>query len=739
MAGQVRAVDYISGTAASGADGADARPLPARAQARTTPLDEPLQLLARAVQQFHTYPPSSPICASAVEACQRAIATLPRDQFSFRVSPTDLIVDETPTGRGTIVEVELARRLHAASIAQVAIEQDVSLRELTHFCCDLIATSCRGGAETGFIELLAEHGVDRVALRPAYRPEVLPVSPPPAPVADLIAKQRQIREQTLAAGGPVDHLYPPDKGWVRLDPSVPFPSVSLIDLALLADDPGSLATMLVRLTDEEVPGGGEGGEGALAAKFSDVTTLFNALDPRVARIMFAKLARAVLELDTTTRQALLRRTILPGLLDGRIDGSVLRDFPDVELAESLCLLLDLETAAPEVVTAALSRLDLSAERQAAILPLIEARLEERRGERPHEQGLDAHARKLVQIERHGGRDFAEFSAFDLALDPPTVQTLAQICQTVGATDLLDLQLRCLNNLARLQPNPELVERFVERSAGLASELERLARWVDLGRWLAQFRLLARHLRDTRPDVADVIERRLNGLCTPERARRLVSLAEQSPEMRAVAGTILQALGPAMGSGLLAVLGEKREDAAAARGRAIVQLLCEHAALVAPSLAGALPEADAPLQRIIARVLGLAGRGYEPTLGTLLDSPDEQTVREALRSLAKIGTAQAASIVGGQIRKQRNGMAAAAEQTLCHFPPAEAQREIRQLLGSREFMLRQPEIAARLLDRAAQTNPVGLESILQSTAPLQYRFWNPPVRRLGRKARALLNR
>ena len=114
-----------------------------RAPVRTVLFDESLQLLARAVQQFHTYPPASPMCGQAVEACQRAIAALPRDQIAFRVAPRDLIVDEVPTGRGSVVEIELARRLHTAWIAQVSIERDVSIRELTHFCCDLIACSGR--------------------------------------------------------------------------------------------------------------------------------------------------------------------------------------------------------------------------------------------------------------------------------------------------------------------------------------------------------------------------------------------------------------------------------------------------------------------------------------------------------------------------------------------------------------------------------------------------------------------
>ena len=63
-----------------------------------------------------------------------------------------------------------------------------------------------------------------------------------------------------------------------------FETVSLIDLALLADDPSALARMLIRLTD------GEGADDdALTQRYSDVATLFAAMDPKVARVMFAKL------------------------------------------------------------------------------------------------------------------------------------------------------------------------------------------------------------------------------------------------------------------------------------------------------------------------------------------------------------------------------------------------------------------------------------------------------------------
>ena len=443
MATQARAADYNFETSKPSL--ADDRVQSTQAQAPRSPIRaveqggplEFLQLLGRAVQQYHTYPATSPMCRNAVEACQRSLVALRRDQILCRVSPTDLIVDEVPLGKGGIVEHELARRLHAAAIAQVTIDQSVSPREIAHFCNDLLASSSRGSDQPGLIEMLSEHGVDQIALRPAYQPEVLQVRPPAAPVAELIDYQRQKREQLFATGGHIDHLYPPDKGWVRVDPSAKFPTVSLTDLAVLANDPAVLATMLVRLTDDDGPAAADD---ALSQKFSDVATLFSALDPNVARVMFSKLARAVLDLDTERRQALLRRTILPSLLDGRIDGTVLRDFPDVDLAEALCLLLDLETAAPELVTTALSRLELGSEREAAVLPLLERNLQQRGGDAATDIGLDSHARRLVRIDHDRTRSFAEFAAYDLSLDDDAVRTLGEISARIVIPDQISIQL-----------------------------------------------------------------------------------------------------------------------------------------------------------------------------------------------------------------------------------------------------------------------------------------------------------
>ncbi len=722
MAVSVRAADHKTEVGATSLQRADPG------------VEEFLQALARAVQQFHTYPPASSMCQSAIETCARALVVLDnRDQLHARVAPRDLVVDDTPTGRGTIVEQELARRLHAARIADVAIERSVTPRELSRFCLDLIACSGRTSETTDLIEMLGEHGVDKIALTPAYRPQVLSVGSPGDATSALVEAERRRHEELLATPGRAKHLYPPDKGWVRLDPSSRADAISLLELALLADDPMALAAMLTRLTDDEP---GEGNEAdALSRSFSDVTMLFAGLEPRVARGMFAKLSRAVLDLDPNRRQALLRRTILPGLLDGRMDGSVLRDFPDVDLADSLCLLLDLETAAPEVVGTALARLDLPADRQAALTPLIDERLQGRGGAVTPADTLDAHARKLTRS--HGrAASFAELSAFDLALDEDTSGRLAEIRDRIVAPETLEDRLDCLMRLMALEPNPDAVTRLLNLAAPLTWQLERDGRWEALAARLARYRSLADTLREPRPDVADVLERRLGEWCTADRAAQLCELAVMGDAEGGVAGRILRALGAGMGPALVAVAQARAKQNGDGPARAAIQLLCECASVVAPALTGAPTSNGAATDRIVARVFGFAGAGYEPPLGAHLSSKDEQTVREALRALARIGTPKAASLVAQHIEAQAP-FAGAAEESLWRFPATEAQRQARTLLARREFVMRWPGVAARLIDRAAQGTTAGLEPVLLSLAPLRRRIWNPSLARLGRKAKGLL--
>lgn len=714
-------------------------------------VEDALTLLARAVQQFHTYPATSPLCINAIEAVRRALAALDREQLTFRVTPIELLVDNVPTGRGTQVGQELGKRLHKAAVASVTLERGASTRELARFCQDLVRCGERGAGEVPLVEMLAEHGLDRVSVAMASRPEVLDVPPIAEHTADEMGRERARFDAQIARGGVVNHLYPPQKAWVRLDPGQAPRSVSLLDLAVLADDPATLASMLLRLTDDSA---NAPAAEALETKYSDVAMLISGLDPRVARRMFGKLARAVLDLEPGARRALLRRTVLPGLLEGRVDGAILRDFPNVDLAESLCLLLDLETAAPELLGTALARLDLTPDRQAAMLPLLDEQLKAREAaaaDDDRQTTLTRHARELIRVDGSSGKTFAEFAAFDLSLDAHAHAVLDDIRSALPQGDVVVDQITCLWHLVCLEPNPETAQGLVRRSFVLLSALEDEAR-VALAAWLARYGELAERLRETRPDVADVLMAELSAFCTPDRVARLVDLSAREDQDDAAASGVIAALGPALAGPLVDLIdreqsegrrsgADAKPDGRPLQGRAktAARLLVQHAARLAPALATRLAGSSAGVKRVLLRALGAAGAGYEDAIGACIAAEDEQTAREALRALARIGTSRAAGIVVTEITRQHGALSVAAEETLWHFPPQEAQRRMRELLARRDFTLSHPHTTGRLLDRAASTGCVDLGPVLHGLAPMRFRIWKPAVARMARKAYAMLKR
>ena len=699
-------------------------------------VEEFLHLLARAVRQFHTYPPTSPLCADAIAACHKVYATLERrDRLIVRVTPTELIVDDIGIGNGTVVEIELVRRLHRAHIATVDFDRNASVRDFSRFCADMVFTASLAKTGTSLVEQLTEHGVDTIVPHLAHRPEVLNVGAPAQSLCTLVEHERRRRESAYEGNAPVNHLYPPDKGWVRLDPAAQFDVVSLTDLAVLVNDPGDVATILLRLTDDD-GGAGAGARGtALEQKFTDVTTLFASLDPRLARVMFGKLARAVLDLEPERRNALLQRTILPGLLDGRADGNVLRDFPDVDLAESLCLLLELETAAPEVLTAALNRLDLPAERREAVVPLIDEKLRARQSAsaRADEAGLDRHARQLIKVKDAPGKDFTEFAAFDLSMDEQVAAALGGVRDAIRATDLALTALQCLRSLVRLEPNVTEVSAFLQKSQGLLADLEGAARWRELAAQASGYRQLAGELRERRPDVADAIDHAIAAFFTADRALAIATLHERDGAGQGSAGALIEAFGPGVVPAFVGLLDDPVRQS---KNRSLATLMCSHAALLAPAIVEELAHCGIAARRVGVRVLGYAGAGYEAAVADQVSHSDEPLVREALRALARMGTAQAGSVVAKQLQNGSERSRAAAEEALWHFPAPRAAALVRELLGNHDFVLHHPATVTHLLDRAAKAGIEGLDPVLAELEPLRFRFWNPSLVRVAMKARGL---
>src|SRR5205823_3907131 len=143
------------------------------------------------------------------------------------------------------------------------------------------------------------------------------------------------------------------------------------------------------------------------------------------------------------------------------------------------------------------------------------------------------------------------------------------------------------------------------------------------------------------------------------------------------------------------------------------------------------------RRVAVAFLGCAGVGYEAVIAAQVPSSDERGGREALRALSRIGSSKAAAMLADQIETGPAWIAIAAEEAMWRMPPALGLETARELLGRRRFVLRHPDRAARLLAHTAQTKNQELNPLLENLVSLRYHFWNPPVARIGMKARALL--
>ena len=700
----------------------DGRPPAAGDLAR---VDAFLQLLARAVRQFHTYPATSQRCIDAVEECCRGLAAVDTESIVCVVTPHALLVAGTPIGRQTLIEQELARRLHDVRCKALEIDRSASRHDIAVFCAEIAAPRDAGTASLH--ERLRKRGLERISVSDGYQAEVFDVAAQTGGCA-AVDRDRAWREAQPSAGR-VGHLYPPDKGWLRVDPASPLRDVTLSGLALLVEEPAALAQMLSRVAGEAAP---LSPADALEERCEDVARLYTALEPGVSRGRFARLAAAVLAMEPPRRRRLLAGKVLPALVDGRAEGELLRELPDADLADALSLLLDVETAAPELLATALDRLNLSSERRDALAPMLEQRIESHAasGGRQNDSALRERTQQLIRVV-NGDAAFDGFAAFDLSLDAASEDVLARTGALIRDTNLAEAQLCCVSQLIALNPNVEAVERLLRHASRLLGALERTNAWNVLAQRLAALQESANVLRERRPDVAAAIDASIQTFYTPGRVERLLKMYAAEGEERAIADRLITAAGPSLLGAILKGLQD---------GNALVAtLVASHARTFAPILAAALDDLPAA-QRIAAiRALGATGPGCEQPLARQLSQGGDAVVRETLQALAAVGSREAAEIVTRYLQRTGSNAALAAEEAIWQFSPSTTRQCLRSLLRNREFVMANPELMLRLLGRTDRFDPAGLSDLLRTLTPLRFRVWTPRLARVGRRAAALLQR
>ncbi len=302
----------------------------------------------------------------------------------------------------------------------------------------------------------------------------------------------------------------------------------------------------------------------------------------------------------------------------------------------------------------------------------------------------------------------------------------------GAPTSLATQLRTVAQLVRIEPNPMLVDAFLRRALELMLALEQAGRWHDLIAEIKGYTAMADELRERRPDVAETIGKALSDFCTPSRLLALAELHDRDDNGRAIVENLTRALGPALVPGFVALIDRAAHQV---KARAFTPLMCELAPVVAEALLVELESCGVAAARVIVKSARTRG---QRTRGGGRGSGAAQRRAGRARSAARAGphghTESPRSTWRGSCAKARDDRRAAAEDALWHFPPAPMATQLRELLRSREFVFKHPQLATRLIERAGQAKIQGLADVLQSLEPLRFRFWKPSLVQVARKAR-----
>ncbi|MEN8145196.1 MAG: hypothetical protein ABFS14_09620 [Gemmatimonadota bacterium] len=686
--------------------------------------------LARALHRHQSYPFNSPLCEDDVREAHVALAAIASETtLVVQLSHHVLRVGGVPIQAGPVVATELAGRMRRLDISQITIDVAASPRDIAEFCRILIRKERSPRAGEAIPDELGRRGIDRIQVEVAPLRKVVEMH---ALDPDAVAEVE--RHRALSPGAREDRsvAVAHEAGFLRVKPGTGIDRVSLPELALLCHDPAEFAQVLVRLS------GGSGSaqvqpEEALVEQFAEIASLYAQLHPDVSSLMLRRLAAAAAELEPGRRKLLLKNQVLPGLLDGKAHGDVLNHLPDDEIAASLTLLAELETAAPEIVRVALSKLKLSDERKEA----VKANLLNRRGTQPTDQSADQaekanratvaeNAGELIEVERGAEEDLSEYAAYDLSVTAETEKQLGALANEISSGEDLRVRLRCARSLLRVVVNPDTARRVLERmhvpaGAVLETEPDLLADWLE------SLRQTAVDVEPDAPEVAAEIHAELRSFCDQALLNRVVAASHDSAA-GAAALRVLEALGPYAAEAVVAQLRGQTDRGAR---RELVELLCARADALAPSLVDQIGEdQEWYVTRNLICIIGHAGPGHEDFLVGYLGSDNDQLVKESLQALARTGTERALRAVVRLLDRGVLEHADLAEQTLWKFPSELVTTVVQEWLEVSENALTSPDLAVRMLTRLSGRPGFTISERVAKLSRYRLHFWAPSRRKLG---------
>lgn len=682
--------------------------------------------LARAVHAFHTYPPGSPSRGDVIEVAREALRPcIPRDEESISIDVTSqgLSVADEPIAVDRGPERALAIALRRAYISTLEIRAGASTRDFRQFCALMAFPDQLLGREEDLPEILAQRGVTHIIVHIISSHQTIEAGTVPPALLDIVQRHRSRAARAADSA---------EGGWIRLDPSVPLDRVTLEDLPLLMRDAPSLGVALDRMSRTR---GAVSPSEALVLHYQEITDLYAACGPSLADTLFRRLAAVVNDLPEETKLALLKEQVLPGLVDGRRSGRILKHFAEEEVADALWLLLDLGVGGVEMLTAGLASLDLPESRLAGVVDRVSRRLEGERESPPEWSEMLHSSSSGTAADSIGGRltvdadhdaDFLALRSFDLSVDEAAADDLARIVSDVAGADPVTAPLRCCADILALGADPSIIAATMRRSRGFFLDLESRGDAAELADWLALFARIARQRDSLDGEVAAIIRSALDQYVTPEFIHRVSALPTPA-DREAPLVTIICEMGRTGVGALVDSLAVESDRSA--RNRLLIALQ-PRASILAEYLVDYLSHPEWYVVRNIVTLLGYAGPGHEKAVAELVEHEHPRVIREAFIALARIGSEEAINRTADALYDESADVRKHAAEAIWRFEPGLSHSRLLEAMRDRQLALAHPELVTELVIAAAKRNLDGLEPVLRRLRRHCLAVWNPERRALG---------
>lgn len=691
--------------------------------------------LARAVQAFHTYPPGSPSRNDVTEIARETLRPCIEpgsESLALDVTTRGLQVGEESISVDRGPERALAIGLRRAYVSSVEFHAATSTRDFRQFCALMAFPDQLLNRQEDLPEILAQRGVTHIVAHVISSHQTVEAGTVPASLLDLVRQRRASGARPAEAA---------EGGWIRLDPSVPLDRVTLEDLPLLLRDAPALGVALDRMSRTH---GNASPAEALVLHYEQISDLYAACGPGLSETLFQRLAAVVQDLPPETKLALMKQKVLPGLVDGRRSGRILRHFSEEEVADALWLLLDLGVGGVEMLTAGLASLDLPESRLEGVVERVSRRLEGENAAAPgwtdiiHREATNRSAEGIegrLTVDEDREADFLALRSFDLSVDEAATGALAAIVDEVERADPVASTLRCSADIVALSADPAVISATMRRARGLFLDLESRGDVGVLADWLARFAALARERDDHDGEVAAIVRGTLDQYVTPQFIHRVSALPPQ-PDRESPLVTIICELGRTGVGALVDSLAVESDRSA--RNRLLVALQ-PRAGDLAEHLLDYLSHPQWFVVRNILKLLGYAGRGFEDAVARSFEDEHPRVIREAFIALARIGSEAAAGLTAEALYHESAEVRRHAADAIWRFEPGLSRPRLLAAMNDRQLAVAHPDLVRQLVEAAGKRDFEGIEPVLRRLRLHCFAVWNAERRSLGWTALRLVRR